>query len=167
MKESDLAKRIPLREERGTPTVPADVIRLGSKITLHFALLLEEGAEIDSNFGKPPVTFTLGDGNMLPGFEQTLIGKRAGDRVEVWVAALQAFGAVNPDNQQRLPRYQFPPDIALSENLLVEFADASGYRQAGRVVSIGKQYVEMDFNHPLAGKDILFKASIVKVEQVS
>ena len=79
-------------------------------------------------------------------------------------AAAQAFGPVNPDNEQRFPRYQFPPDLALSENLLIEFADASGYKQAGRIVRIGTHDVEIDFNHPLAGKDILFSAEIHSIE---
>ncbi|MES2604791.1 MAG: peptidylprolyl isomerase, partial [Pseudomonadota bacterium] len=81
--------------------------------------------------------------------------------------AAQAFGPVNPDNQQRFPRYTFPPDMALSENLLVEFADVSGYKQAGRIVQIGMHDVEIDFNHPLAGRDILFTAIVHRVENLS
>jgi FKBP-type peptidyl-prolyl cis-trans isomerase SlpA len=73
---------------------------------------------------------------------------------------------LNPDNQQRFPRFHFPPDLALSENLMIEFTDASGYKQAGRVLSIGARYVEIDFNHPLAGRDILFSARVYKIEDV-
>ena len=101
---------------------------------------------------------------MLPGFERVLLGKKAGDNIEALIPAAEAFGAVNPDNQQRFPLFQFPPDMVLAENLVIEFADASGFRQAGRVTHVGKQYVEIDFNHPLAGRDIVFTATIHLVE---
>lgn len=154
-----------------TPVRTPGSIGTGSKVTLHFSLALAneqagDAAEflIDSNFETAPVSFVVGDGNMLPGFEQELLGKRAGDHVEAVIPADKAFGPVNPDNQQRFPRYTFPPDVALSENLLIEFADASGYKQAGRITQIGTHDVEIDFNHPLAGRAIRFTAAIHQVE---
>lgn len=149
-----------------TATAPGTV-GPGSRITLHFSLRLNQGDVIDSNFDKPPVSCVIGDGSMLPGFEQTLLGLKEGESVEVLVPAAQAFGEINPDNQQRFPRFHFPPDLALTENLMIEFADASGYKQAGRVVSISARDVEIDFNHPLAGRDILFNATVYRIEDVA
>ncbi len=170
MTESMAGNRLPL-VDLDAPTQPsantADRIVKGMRVTLNFALELEDGQVIDSNFDKAPVSFLVGDGNMLPGFELALIGKQSGDRVDAVIPAAQAFGPINPDNQQRFPRYQFPPDLPLSENLLVEFADKSGYKQAGRVVRIGTHDVEIDFNHPLAGRSILFSAVIHRVEPVA
>ena len=167
MSETTPIKRWPLRDldlaEVAAFPATGGVAR-GMKVTLNFALQLGDGQVVDSNFGAAPVTFVIGDGNMMPGFESALVGKQAGERVEAVIAAAQAFGPVNPDNEQRFPRYQFPPDLALSENLLIEFADASGYKQAGRIVRIGTHDVEIDFNHPLAGKDILFSAEIHSIE---
>jgi FKBP-type peptidyl-prolyl cis-trans isomerase SlpA len=170
MTESAHGNRLLLRDLDAPQPLAAntsDGVVKGVKVTLNFALELEDGELIDSNFDKPPVSFVVGDGNMLPGFELALIGKRSGDRVDAVIPAAQAFGPVNPDNQQRFPRYQFPPDLPLSENLLVEFADKSGYKQAGRVVRIGTHDVEIDFNHPLAGRSILFSAVIHRVEPVA
>lgn len=171
MSETAKNSRLPLRDldrvveqKAEEPASAADGIVRGVKVTLNFALKLADDQVIDSNFGAAAVSFVIGDGNMLPGFELALMGKRAGERVDAVIPAAQAFGSVNPDNQQRFPRYQFPPDLALSENLLVEFADASGYKQAGRIVHIGTHDVEIDFNHPLAGKDILFSAEIHNIE---
>lgn len=167
MTDSAPVNRLPLVDldvAQPKAAVPSGSIIKGMKVTLNFSLELEGGEIIDSNFDKAPVSFVVGDGNMLPGFELALIGKSSGDRVKALIPAAQAFGPVNPDNQQRFPRYQFPPDLPLSENLLVEFADKSGYKQAGKVVRIGMHDVEIDFNHPLAGKDILFSAEIHRVE---
>ena len=170
MTEPLSANRLPLRDldvSQPAAVPESGSIAKGVKVTLNFALELADGEVIDSNFDKAPVSFVVGDGNMLPGFELALIGKRSGDRINAVIPAEQAFGPVNPDNQQRFPRYQFPPDLPLSENLLVEFTDKSGYKQAGRVVHIGMHDVEIDFNHPLAGRDILFSAEIHRVEPVA
>jgi FKBP-type peptidyl-prolyl cis-trans isomerase SlpA len=166
---ADKASRVALRDldrerEVTLPAFAEGAVAPGKKVTLNFALKLGDNEVVDSNFDKEPVSFVVGDGNMLPGFEQALLGLEEGQCVDAIIPAAQAFGAVNPDNQQRFPRFHFPPDMALSENLMIEFTDASGFKQAGRVLSIGARYVEIDFNHPLAGRDILFSARVHKVE---
>ena len=148
----------------GAGSVGVGSVGVGSKVTLHFALKLADQQLIDSNFDSSPASVIIGSGDMLPGFERVLLGKKAGDTIEALIPAAEAFGVVNPDNQQRFPHFRFPPDLALTENLMIEFTDAGGYKQAGRVTSIGKQYVEIDFNHPLAGRDIVFTATIHNVE---
>jgi FKBP-type peptidyl-prolyl cis-trans isomerase SlpA len=167
MTEHGKLARVPLRDldaaEPVTAVPGSGGIGPGQRVTLNFALYLANGGLIDGNFGKAPVSFLFGDGSLLPGFERALQGLGAGAQVDVVIPAADAFGAVNEDNQQRYPRFQFPPDLALSENLLVEFTDAAGYQQAGRVVSIGARYVEIDFNHPLAGRDIRFVAEVHEV----
>ena len=149
--------------ERGPLAAPG-AIGPGVRVTLHFSLALANGETIDSNFDKAPVNFTIGDGSLLPGFEATLFGLVAGDRREVTLEPAQAFGAVNEDNVQRFPLYQFPPDLALSPGLMVEFGDAAGNQQAGVVRSIDKQYVDVDFNHPLAGRAIRFSVHVIGVQ---
>jgi len=161
----DLDRQSPAPAPASLPVdTETGLVRSGSKVTLHFALKLSGQQLIDSNFDGSPVTLVVGSGDMLPGFERVLLGKKAGDNIEALIPAAEAFGAVNPDNQQRFPLFQFPPDMVLAENLVIEFADASGFRQAGRVTHVGKQYVEIDFNHPLAGRDIVFTATIHLVE---
>jgi FKBP-type peptidyl-prolyl cis-trans isomerase SlpA len=168
MAKPDTMQRVPLQDlDRSVVEVKSAAlsgIQVGTKVTLQFALHLLSGELVDGNFDKPPVSFVVGDGSLLPGFERSLLGHKIGDDINAVVPASQAFGNVNPDNQQRFPRFQFPPDLALSENLFIEFADASGYKQAGRVLSIGSRYVEIDFNHPLAGRDIRFTAKIHQSE---
>jgi FKBP-type peptidyl-prolyl cis-trans isomerase SlpA len=70
---------------------------------------------------------------------------------------------VNEDNVQRFPQYQFAPDLALGAGVMIEFADATGNKQAGVVRSIDKQWVEVDFNHPLAGRSIRFIVHVYDV----
>ena len=146
------------------PCYADDEIGPGKTVTLHFALTLENGEPVDSNFDKVPVCFNVGDGNLLPGFEQALMGLKAGDEDKVLLAPGSAFGAINEDNIQRFPRYQFPPDLALAAGLVINFADAAGNNQAGVVRQFDSAWVEVDFNHPLAGRSILFKFHIYDVQ---
>ena len=69
-----------------------ETIQMGSRISLHFALLMPGGEEIDTTRRSKPASLTLGDGNLLPGFEESLVGLAAGDDAQLVVPADKAFG---------------------------------------------------------------------------
>lgn len=139
----------------------------GTRVTLHFSVELDSGETVDSCFGRTPASFVVGDGSLLPDFERCLFGMRTGDSCDTLLPPERAFGVPADGNVQRFPRFRFPPDLQLIEGLVVDFADANGYSQAGVVRSFDSQWVRIDFNHPLAGKTIRFKASIVDVQPAS
>lgn len=136
----------------------------GAKLKLHFALKLRDGSVVDSNFEGQPVQFTLGDGNLLPGFEEKLLGMKAGERETFVVKPEQGFGQANPNNVQTFARSSFAADMDLAEGLVVSFADAQNTELPGVVTGFDDQQVTVDFNHPLAGKDILFDVHLLSVE---
>ena len=133
------------------------------EVTLHFALRLENGEVVDSTFDKKPATFKVGDGNLLPGFEQQLYGLKAGDKRSLQVAPEQGFGQPNPQNVQVMPRSQFE-GMELSEGLLVIFNDAANSELPGVVKTFDERQVTVDFNHPLAGKALSFEVEIIEVK---
>ena len=135
------------------------------EVTLHFALGLENGDVVDSTFDKKPATFKVGDGNLLPGFEQQLYGLKAGDKRSLQVAPEQGFGQHNPQNVQVMPRNQFE-GMELSEGLLVIFKDAANAELPGVVKAFDDRQVTVDFNHPLAGKALTFEVEIIDVQSV-
>lgn len=142
-----------------------NIIQEGSRVSLHFALALVGGEEIDSNFSGPAASFRIGDGSMLPGFEECLMGLRPGSELEVTIAAEHAFGEVNERNKQTFPIEKFQhileDDLIPTEiGSVVSFKDAGGFDIPGVVASLNDQTIVIDFNHPLAGKDIIFKAAI-------
>jgi FKBP-type peptidyl-prolyl cis-trans isomerase SlpA len=143
-------------------------IKEGARVTLHFSLALIDGTVIDSNFDKAPASFVLGDGSLLPGFEETLLHLCAGDAVDVLLAPEQSFGASNPKNVQVLPRHKFTALLANSTDpvaagTVLSFADAGGFEIPGVVQAIDEETLVVDFNHPLAGRDIRFQARIIAV----
>ena len=138
----------------------------GTKITLHFALQLDNGDMVDSNFERTPATFTVGDGNLLPGFEKALFGMLEGEHKTLVIKPEDGFGQRNPNNIQEIARSQFSPDLELSEGLMLSFADAQKTELPGVVQRYDDEVVVVDFNHPLAGRDILFEGAIIKIEPV-
>jgi len=138
----------------------------GTRVTLHFSLSLDNGDVIDSNFDASPAIFTFGDGNLLPGFEKSLAGMLEGDHKTLLIKPEDGFGQRNDNNIQEIDRSQFGPDLELSEGLMLSFADAQKTELPGVVRAFDDNVVVVDFNHPLAGRDILFEVSILKIEPV-
>lgn len=147
-------------------------IAADSKVSMHFALRINgvdaEGTstkeEVDSTFNAQPAEFTIGDGNLLPGFEEFLIGLTTGEQKTFTVPAEKAFGQINPQNVQEMKRSSFALDMPLSPGLVVSFADAAKAELPGVIKSIDGDYVTVDFNHPLAGKDLEFEVQILSVD---
>jgi len=141
-------------------------IGAGTQVTLHFALKLTGGDVIDSTFDKDAAVFVVGDGQLLPGFEEQLMGLVAGDEKSFEISPENGFGMPNPNNRQIMSVDMFGPEMELSEGLMVSFADANKQELPGMIVAIDEGKVEVDFNHPLAGKDITFDVKILAVEPV-
>lgn len=140
-------------------------INAKSRVTLHFAVRLAEGGElVDSTFERPePVSFVMGDGSLLPGFEKAIMGLKAGDRRSVLLTPEQAFGSWNPDNLQTFPRTEFHAVEGLAPGLMISFADKAKAELPGVVKTVTEERVEIDFNHPLAGRELLFEVDIIRV----
>lgn len=135
----------------------------GTRVSLHFSILLADGQEIDgTRKDSDPATFDFGDGQLLPGFEEAMVGLRAGDARQLTLLPEQAFGEGNPGNLRTLPRAQFGKDIALEPGLIVSFASPEG-ELPGVVKSLSEGQVVVDFNHPLAGQTVIFDVAIEQV----
>jgi len=132
-----------------------------SRVRLHFSLHLESGEEIDTTRRGRPATFDYGDGKLLPGFEAVLLGMKAGDDAQILLEPDQAFGAHRPENVQLIERERFE-DVDLEPGTIVSFAGPGG-ELPGVVTRIFEERIEVDFNHPLAGRRIMFDVSILTV----
>lgn len=137
----------------------------GMEVTLHFSLCLEDGSVVDSNFDNEPATFTVGDGQLLPGFEKVLAGLKSGQKNCFTIAPPDGFGERKDDNIQIFDRENFTADDEeLAEGMVFTFADASGAELPGVLAEISSSEVHVDFNHPLAGHTITFDVEIVEVK---
>jgi FKBP-type peptidyl-prolyl cis-trans isomerase SlpA len=136
-----------------------------SRITLHFALRLEDGSDIDSTFNDKPASFNYGDGSLLPTIERKLLGMISGDRKIFTILPEDGFGQRNPNNLQEFPRNSFTAHADLAPGLMLSFADANKAELPGVVAEIHDDIVIVDFNHPLAGHTLNFDVEIISVER--
>jgi len=141
----------------------ANQVGPGKRVVMHFELTLGDGTVVDSNFSGAPVTFSIGDGNLLPGFEQSIYGLTPGQEQTSEIPAGNAFGQRSSENIQQFPRYRFPADLVLEKGLMIDFADMEGNSQPGVIIDFNAEKVSVDFNHPLAGRDIMFRVKILDV----
>ena len=121
----------------------------GTQVEVRFSLRLPGGDLIDST-GNKSASFVVGDGNLPSGFERAMFGMLAGESAELLIRSEDGFG-----------------DMDLSEGLVVSFADQRKAELPGVISRIDEDEVEVDFNHPLAGSDLLFEVQVIAVEQVS
>ena len=138
-------------------------VNIGSTVTLHLALTLEDGSVAETTFGEEPLTFTMGDGTLVHGLELALYGLRPGDTQRLALYPEQAFGLHDPARIHCLPRAGFPADIDLTPGNIIAFDTPEGEELAGTLLSLDEQTVEVDLNHPLAGRRIVFDVEILDV----
>jgi FKBP-type peptidyl-prolyl cis-trans isomerase SlpA len=135
----------------------------GVKVTLHFELRLASGEVVDSTFGASPGTFEFGDETLPPGIQELIRGMCAGERKVFDVKPEQGFGMPNPNNLQRFSKRDFADADELQIGMVMSFADAAKAELAGVIKNIEGDEVEVDFNHPLAGRNLTFDVEIVEL----
>lgn len=134
-------------------------IATGVEVTLHFAIELEDGSVVDGNFDRAPASLRIGDGTLPEGFERCLLGLRAGDERRFPLRPEQAFGRGSPANVMTLPRQRFAAGLNLEPGLVVDFATPAG-SLPGVVQAVEGDRILVDFNHPLAGRALIFAVAI-------
>ncbi len=130
---------------------------------MHYTLSLSDGTVADSSRPGNPLRFVLGDGTLETGLEVLLRGLHGGDRARFDLAPGQAFGERDPAGVHGMPRAEFPADMALAEGTVVEFTTPGGDAIAGTVVEMDEDSVTVDFNHPLAERELSFEVEIISV----
>ncbi len=141
-----------------------------SLLTLHYRLAAPGGAAWVDTFGHHPATLTLGAQQLAPALEQCLIGLEEGAQAHFELPPDVAFGMHDPQRVQRVPRsllQQYVPDsvrLAVGDAVqLAGLSSASGASAAATVTAADDHMIELDFNHPLAGKPVVFDVHILGV----
>ncbi len=144
--------------------IEALTIGPGSEVTMHFTLSLVDGTIADSTHEGEPLRFVMGDGSLIEGLELVLYGLKKGDRQCLSIEPRDAFGFPDEENIHTMPRSEFPPDMELEAGLIIGFTTPSGEEVPGAIKEIKGDDVVVDFNHPLAGHEIIFDVEIIEVK---
>jgi len=132
-------------------------------VTLNFSLELADGAIVDDAHANTACSFIMGDGSLLPYIEKQLIGKQQGDENSLNIAPENGFGQYNVLNIRRLPKSKFTEE-QLELHQVIMFADKGQGNLPGVVSQLSDDWVDIDFNHPLSGKHLVFKYTILAVD---
>jgi FKBP-type peptidyl-prolyl cis-trans isomerase SlyD len=135
-------------------------------VTFHYKLRDAEDSFTESSDGANPVVYLHGRNNIVPGLETEMVGKKSGDKFTATVAPAQGYGERNPDAVQRVPVKHLATrgPYVVGQRVAVQTRD--GLRQ-GQVVKVGHFNVDLDLNHPLAGKTLVFDIEIVDVRDAT
>jgi peptidylprolyl isomerase len=138
--------------------------RHGDTVHVHYRGTLDDGTEFDSSEGGDPIIFTLGAGQVIPGFEEAITGMTAGDKKTQRIEAQNAYGDRRDELVFTVGREQMPDgaEVEVGDMLRVGFPDGSN--AAVQVAAIDGETVTLDANHPLAGKDLTFELELVTIE---
>ena len=138
------------------------IIDADKVVTFHYRLRDEQDALIESSEGKSPVVYMHGHGNIVSGLEHEMSGKRGGDKFTATVPPEQAYGPRDDRAVQRVPLKHLATRGRLVPGQMVAVNTNQGARHA-RVMKVGHFNVDLDLNHPLAGKTLVFDIEIVDV----
>ena len=135
----------------------------GSTVTLHLSLTLQDGTVAETTFDDEPLTLTMGDGSLAAGLELGLYGLRPGNTQRLELYPEQAFGLHDPEKVHQLPRADFDAKLVLEPGSIIGFDAPGGEELSGTILAVDDATVEVDFNHPLAGRVVIFDVEIIDV----
>jgi len=140
-------------------------VKAGDTVTIHYTGKLDDGTTFDSSQGREPLSFEVGAGQIIPGLEAALPGMAEGDTKTVAVPPEEAYGPVNPDAKQAVPRAEIPDHIPLDVGTQLQVQTPQGQTMPVTVADVSEDTVVLDANHPLAGENLNFEIELVKIDE--
>ena len=136
----------------------------GDTVKVHYTGTLEDGTVFDTSVEREPLEFTLGQGQLIPGFEQAVIGMKIGDLKTINIPADQAYGPYRDDLILVIERDQLPEDLDPEVGQQLQMTQADGEVVRVMVSDVSEATVTIDANHPLAGKDLTFEIELIEIQ---
>ncbi len=138
------------------------MVTQGSTVEVHYTGKFVDGEVFDSSVGKDPLQFEVGSGQIIPGFENAIMGKQIGEKVTVQVPADQAYGQIREDLYVEVPMDKMPGAVEVGQLLQAD----SGDGQVVQVIvkEVKEDTIVIDGNHPLAGQDLVFEIEVVSIQ---
>ena len=139
-------------------------VEKGSNVSVHYTGTLNDGSEFDSSYKRgQPLKFEVGAGQMIPGFDNAVVGMSIGEVKEINLDSADAYGPRDEERLQVLPKTAFPAEFDFTEGSMVQARQPSGATMIAKIVDQDIHTATLDFNHPLAGQDLNFKIEIVEI----
>jgi len=135
----------------------------GDTVKVHYTGKLDDGTVFDTSAEREPLEFTLGEKQMIPGFESGVMGMEVDEMKSITIPSDQAYGPHHDERVIEINRDQVPEDMTIEIGQVLELADQNGQRVIVTVIDLNDETVKLDANHPLAGKDLNFDIRLVEI----
>ena len=137
----------------------------GNTVSVHYRGTLNDGTEFDSSHSRgEPLTFQVGAGQMINGFDAALPGMTVGETKNITLTPDQAYGESNPEAITDVPKTAFPEGFNFQVDAMVQGQNEMGQPLVGTINEVKENDVTIDFNHPMAGKDLNFEIELVSID---
>lgn len=137
----------------------------GDTVEVHYTGKLEDGTVFDTSQDREPLSFTLGEEKVIPGFEQAVEGMEPGDTKTEELSPDEAYGQRREDMVMELERDQIPEDVDPQVGQQLQLRMQNGQTVPVVITDLGEESVTIDANHPLAGKKLIFEIELLDVEE--
>lgn len=135
----------------------------GCTVSIHYTGTLDDGSTFDSSEGRDPLTFQMGEGQIIQGLEAALEGMAVGETKTVTIPAEQAYGPRHAEAVQEVPRDMIPDHIPLDLGTSLQLQTPNGSMMPVTVTAVTDEAVTLDANHPLAGQALTFAVEVVEI----
>ncbi|HKS43052.1 MAG TPA: peptidylprolyl isomerase [Blastocatellia bacterium] len=140
-------------------------VKEGDNVSLHYTGTLDDGTVFDSSEGKEPLNFKVGASQVIPGFENGVMGMELGEYKEIKVLPAQAYGDYYEELVKVVPRAAFPPEVTPVVGMTFEMELPTGEDMSVTIIDVEGDEVTLDANHLLAGETLNFKVRVVSINE--
>lgn len=135
----------------------------GQTVRVHYVGMLKDGNIFDASINRDPLEFTLGKGDVIAGFEAAVIGMKEGENKTIVIPYSEAYGERDETAISEVDRTQMPPDFEPVPGQQLSASQPDGSSKIVTIIKIDDKTITVDGNHPLAGKDLVFDITLVKI----
>ena len=139
------------------------IAKQGNKVQVHYTGKLDDGTVFDSSRDRDPLEFTIGNGEMIPGFENAVKGMEEGEEKQITFGPEEGYGPRNDQAVMEISQEQLPDNVEPQVGMILQGQTQSGGTVRLRITEVKDDGVMVDGNHPLAGENLTFDMELVKV----
>ena len=138
-------------------------VKKNDKVKVHYVGTLDNGTMFDKSTNEEPLEFVVGTGQIIPGFEQAVIGMNLNEEKKVAIKAENAYGLRNEKLVGDFPRSSLPEGFVPQKSMVITLHDQEGRAIPATIINVAEQNITIDLNHPLAGKDLNFSIKVLSI----
>ena len=139
-------------------------VKENDTVKVHYTGKLTDGRVFDSSLEREPLEITIGEGMLIPGFENAIIDMKVNEKKTVEITKGDAYGDINEELFHQVANEQLPPDVKPELGMGLTSKSEDGREHQFRVVDIKDDHIVVDGNHPLAGQDLIFDLEVIEIK---